>query len=173
MIPKDQASLAYQARIQNTRTLEFLGFASNQRQQDEIAAENGRVAALHFLADGEFQITPFCSSSSLREYLDSNSSSGERLENPPIDPNHVRQPLRRMILLEDLPRNYIEIIGSRLRINPSFFAAHYSDPIKSGAAAKGLALGRSSRDSLVLQAPQMLFMQVENQDIDGGGLLYR
>jgi hypothetical protein len=162
--------LAYQSLIQNTRTLEFLGFAKNQCQQDDAASENGRAAVLHFLANGEVSITPFCHSSALQEYLDYKTSAGGCFEKPP---NDVHQPLRRMILLEDLPRNYIEIIGTRLRINPSFFAAHYSDPIKSGSTGKGLILGQPSRDSFVLQSPQMLYMQVENQELDGGGLIYR
>ena len=34
-------------------------------------------------------------------------------------------------MLEDLPRNYILVLGSQLRIPPSFFAGHYDDPASS------------------------------------------
>src|SRR5438034_11288072 len=37
-------------------------------------------------------------------------------------------PCRRLWLLEDLSKSYIEILGSRLRIPPAFFAAHWADP---------------------------------------------
>ncbi|KAH6716408.1 hypothetical protein BKA61DRAFT_574213 [Leptodontidium sp. MPI-SDFR-AT-0119] len=166
----DPARVAYQSLIYNTRTLEFSGFARNQRQQYGTAREKGRAAALHFLSNGQISITPFCDSLALQKYLDAGTSADVYHGNPSTG---VRQPLRRMILLEDLPRNHIEVLGSRLRIHPSFFAAHYSDPIKTGSAAKGLTLGQPSRGSFVLQSPQMHYMVVNDQKLDGGGLIYR
>jgi hypothetical protein len=78
-----------------------------------------------------------------------------------------------MTHLEDLLKNYVEVLGSRLKIHPSFFAAHYSDPIRTGSAGKGLALGQSWRGWFVLQSPQMHFMVLQDQEHDGGGLIYR
>ncbi|EPE36277.1 hypothetical protein GLAREA_05615 [Glarea lozoyensis ATCC 20868] len=167
---KDPARLAYRALINNTRTLEFTSFASNQRQQEGAFPEKGRAAALHFLNDGNVCITPFCSSSALQQYLDAEPNNS--LPQGTIS-SGVYQPLRRMIILEDLPRNYVEILGSRLKIHPRFFAAHYSCPIKTGSAGKGLILGQPSRGYFVLQSPQMHYMTVKDQKLDGGGLLYR
>ena len=161
----DPASCAYRSLIQNMRTLEFSGFARNQRQQDVTARENGRAAVVQFLSHGAISITNFCDSSALETYLE----AGMRTDIT----NNPHTPLRRMVILEDLPRNYIEILGSRLKIHPSFFAAHYSDPIKTGSAAKGLTLGQASRGSFVLQSPQMHYLLVEDQELDGGGLIYR
>jgi hypothetical protein len=161
----DPARCAYRSLIQNMRTLEFAGFARNQRQQDVTSREDGRAAAVQFLSDGDISITNFCDSSALERYLD----GGMRTDIT----NNPHQPLRRMMILEDLPRNHIEILGSFLKIHPSFFAAHYSDPIKTGSAAKGLTLGQPSRGSFVLQSPQMHYMLVEDQELDGGGLIYR
>jgi hypothetical protein len=166
----DSARLAYRSLINNTRTLEFAGFASNQREQEGASREKGRAAALHFFSDGEVSTTTFSGSSDLQQYLDAGTN------NKTFDGNaspSVYQPLRRMIILEDLPRNYVEILGSRLQIHPRFFAAHYSCPIKTGSTGKGLILGQPSRGSFVLQSPQMHYMTVTDQELDGGGLLYR
>jgi hypothetical protein len=165
----DPARCAYRSLIQNTRTLEFSGFAKNQNQQNEIAREKGRAASVEFLSNGHVLITNFCDSLALQEYLDAGSIGvlHEKVS------NDAGGHLRRMIILEDLPKNHIEVLGSRLKIHPSFFAAHYSDPIKTGSAGKGLILGQSSRQSFVLQSPQMHFMVVQDQERDGGGLIYR
>jgi len=166
----DPERIAYQSLIQNTRTLEFSAFATNQRQQDAAARQKGRAAAIHFLSNGQVSITAFSDSSALQTYLDAGDNAGMLPGSLPTD---VHQPVRRMIILEDLSKDYVEILGSRLRIHPSFFAAHYSDPIKTGSAGKGLILGQSSRDSFVLQSPQLHYMVIEDQMLDGGGLLYR
>jgi hypothetical protein len=129
----DSARLAYRSLINNTRTLEFSGFASNQRQQEGASCEKGRAAALHFSDNGQVSITSFFESSALQCYLDAETND---LYDGNLSPDKS-QPMRRMIVLEDLPRNHVEILGSSLRIHPSFFASHYSDPIKTGSAGNG------------------------------------
>lgn len=38
-----------------------------------------------------------------------------------------RPPRRRLFILEDLPRHFVELLCSQLRIHPSFFARHCAD----------------------------------------------
>jgi hypothetical protein len=166
----DSARSAYRSLINNARTLEFTGFASNQRQQDPALPEKGRAAALHFLENGQVSTTSFSNSAALQDYL--NTGTSTHLCNHHVS-HESCQPVRRMIILEDLSRNHVEILGTHLRIHPAFFAAHYSDPIKTGSSGKGLNLGQSSRGSFVLQAPQMHYMKVQDQELDGSGLIYR
>ena len=33
----------------------------------------------------------------------------------------------RLVILQDLPRNHVEVIGSRLRVHPTVFARHWGD----------------------------------------------
>jgi hypothetical protein len=46
------------------------------------------------------------------------------LDNPPNGGADVQ----RIIMLEDLPRSFVEVIGSWLRIPPSFFGNHWQSP---------------------------------------------
>jgi hypothetical protein len=68
--------------------------------QDAISCEKGRVAAIQFFSDGRTLQTIFPTSQSLQEYLVSASNDeadGEKI------PDKMRQPLRCLIILEDLP----------------------------------------------------------------------
>ncbi|CAN9203487.1 unnamed protein product [Alternaria alternata] len=58
----------------------------------------------------------FKSSRELQCYLD---------ETADAKPTH---PWRRLFILEDLPLNYVQVLGSHLRIPPSVFGAHWADP---------------------------------------------
>jgi hypothetical protein len=77
---------------------------------------------LDFTPSGH-RITSFASSAELNASLTDAS--------PP--PYHVfdQLPRRRLFILEDLPRNFILALGTRLLIPPSFFAGHWDDPASS------------------------------------------
>lgn len=161
----DNARLAYWSLIQNTTTKEFTRFAHALQEQDAAGREKARVVAIDFSDQGHALQTKFQNSVQLQEYLDGDArlrlSSGTA----------VRR--RRMIILEDLARNYIEILGSRLRIHPSFFAAHWSDLIINRHTWKGFALGQPSRGLFVLAAPQMHKIDVDDAGDDGNTYMYR
>jgi len=159
------ARSVYYSLIQETKTLEFTGFAKNLREQEGSSLEDSRAAVIEFLPSGQISQKQFHNSLSLQEYLDTSVT--------PYPSDGSKQPLRRMIMLEDLARNYIEVLGTRLKIHPSLFAAHWRDPIRTGCAEKGLILGQPSRESFVLQSPQMHYMEIEGQEKDGGGSFYR
>jgi hypothetical protein len=164
----DHARLAYWALIQNTTTSEFAGFARALHGQDEEAREKARAMAIDFSDQGHPLQTTFQNSVQLQEYLDADAclqASCGATANPVCH--------RRMIILEDLARNYIEVLGSRLRIHPSFFAAHWSDPVINRHTWKGLTLGQPSRGLFTLAAPQMHKIDVEDVRHGGGQYMYR
>ena len=95
----------------------FPNFVANLQAQSSTQCELGRAAVL----DHSEGICPtqeiFQSSAKLKEYIDRPLA----LQAP--------GPRRRLFLLEDLSRNYIEVLGSRLGVPPSVFAAHWEDPV--------------------------------------------
>lgn len=164
------ARIAYWNLIQSTKTPDFYGFTENLRGQDAISCEKGRVAAIQFLPDGRTLQTIFPTSQSLQEYLASASNDeadGEKM------PDQMRQPLRRLIILEDLPRNCVEVSGSYLRINPAFFATHWADPITERSSGRRFFLYQSSGNSFILQSPQMHCIVIVGHEQDSGAQLYQ
>jgi hypothetical protein len=154
----DTARRAYWDLIQNTTTLRFSGFANTLQKQDAAAREKCRAVAIQFLADGRTTKTSFPSSQALQQYLAPSADSDIHIH---TESRQIRDPLRRMIILEDLPRNYVEVLGSQLKIHPAFFAAHWSDPIKNRHSSRGLTLNQSSKESFILRSPQMHRMEIE------------
>jgi len=63
-----------------------------------------------------YEAESFQSSTELQEYIDQSAS---------VKDICVR---RRLFLMEDLSRNYIEILSSQICIPPRVFAAHYDEP---------------------------------------------
>ncbi|KAL6721504.1 hypothetical protein ACLMJK_000608 [Lecanora helva] len=93
-------------------------FVEDLYYQDEVEQERGRAALLEFSTERTpAKATTFASSDELKAHLDAAAS-----EDPSTDPR------RRLYLLEDIGRNYVEIFGSRLRIPPAFFSSQYSNP---------------------------------------------
>ena len=115
----DHKEIEYIGLIQNQIQPLFPNFATAISGQSPVERELGRCAVVEFKQGFAQQPSSFESSIELRHYL-SNSPS------PAITSQD--QPRRRLFILEDLPRNYILTLGSRLRIPPSFFAGHYDDP---------------------------------------------
>jgi hypothetical protein len=152
------AARAYWGLIQSATTLEFSSFAETLQKQDTVAREKGRALAIQFLADGKTVQTSFPSSQALQQYL---APAVEPDIHAHTESRQIRDPLRRMIILEDLPRNYVEVLGSQLKIHPAFFAAHYSGPIENRHSSRGLALNPSSNESFILRSPQMHRMEIE------------
>jgi hypothetical protein len=104
--------------------------AEHIKEQDDSAAEASRVEVIHFSEDGE-RIQRRATCSELRDMLDSPSSGQTRYDPFDFDTNQMApvpttnyKPVRRIFLVEDVSRNYMGILGSRLRIPPIFFAKH-------------------------------------------------
>jgi hypothetical protein len=97
----------------------FPKFCANIAAQTDYEREKGRAAVIEY-GDGYLKTKAFESSTQLQDYLDAATTAFAN--------NKTVSPRRRVFLLEDLPRNHIEILGSHLLIPPSFFAAHWDDP---------------------------------------------
>lgn len=94
----------------------FPKFVSNLQVQTPLEREMGRAAVLEYskgICSGQKVVK---SSTELQEYLEQTAII------------QARNPRQRLFLLEDLSRNYIEVLGSQLRIPPSFFGAHWDEP---------------------------------------------
>ncbi|KAF9891770.1 hypothetical protein FE257_003251 [Aspergillus nanangensis] len=94
----------------------FPEFVANLQDQSPAQREQGRSAVLEYTAGKCSKRHVFENSTDLGSYLmrDEFQQSGP--------------PKGRLFLLEDLPRNHIEAIGSQLCLPPSFFAAQWYDP---------------------------------------------
>jgi hypothetical protein len=105
-------------------------------------SENGRAAVIEF-HDNDVAVRRLQSSNELRDYM-TNLEQG-----PPPSCN------RRLYLLEGLPSNYIEILGSRLRIDPDVFARQigcgYLTILKDARDIPMLPSHPTSKDSFSLR----------------------
>ncbi|KAI4594749.1 hypothetical protein KJ359_007552 [Pestalotiopsis sp. 9143b] len=98
----------------------FPNFASALARQSKGDEESGRCAVIELGSQSGKHPILFQSSEELRIYLSETPS--------PPEAKAEHEPRRRLFILEDLPRNWVSVLGSRLRIPPSFFAGHYDDP---------------------------------------------
>jgi len=104
---------AYWVLIQSTQRESYSGFVHTLRSQDENQQTSGNVAVFESAGESKNAHREFTSSAELRTFLDNN----------PIKPDAGR-----VIVLEGLPRSFVEVLGSRLKIPPSFFGDHWENP---------------------------------------------
>jgi hypothetical protein len=76
-------------------------------------AEEGQLAVIEFKGSAAPSVQRLESSRGLRRYLDQST-----------DDIH-----QRVFVLEGLPRNFIQILGAKLKVPPDFFASHWSCPV--------------------------------------------
>jgi hypothetical protein len=124
------------------RKVRFDYFYRGMRGQGPQDREAGRAAVVEFFEDGKAETKEFEDSGALRDYFNAQEAtkkapheSGDSLSNvqhasvepsPTLNPAIPSKPLRRIFILEDLPLNHLEILGSRLCVHPDVFASHYS-----------------------------------------------
>lgn len=95
-------------------------------QQAETTSNNGRLAVIDFDALEDQRLKIFHHAIDLETYLTAHDA---RATSPAVTPR-VHNGLsrqRRLFILEDLPRTFVDLLGSHLRIHPSFFARHCID----------------------------------------------
>lgn len=99
----------------------FLRLAAAMDKQSTQERNQGRCAVMDFDGVGKQRISTFTTATKLRAHLAKSSSS--------VPPSRAQMPkYRRLFILEDLPYDYILMLGSLLHIPPSFFASHWDDP---------------------------------------------
>lgn len=118
----DELRAAYRSLISSSLTTSFPSFVRNLDSQQGPVAERGRAAVINFKKDRKTNVTKFRSVTHMREFLDQEGALFSTT-NP--------TPRRCLYLLEDISRDYVDILGSRLRIPPAIFAAQLYDPSTS------------------------------------------
>src|SRR5438034_7968307 len=117
---------------------QFPRFVKDLESKGSNHWERGRAAVLDFKTGNRASTKIFLQSKDLRTHLTQRPKHG---------------PFRRLWLVEDVSKNWIEALGSELRIPPSFFAAHWADP--SGADFNERCLFDSNpRRRFLLKFPQ-------------------
>jgi len=117
---EDHRRHSYWTLINTTLYHQFPRFVTNLRNQSAKQRELGRALVLEY-KEGEKAIAiHFKGSEHLQRYIN---------DRPRLKASHEQGIRRRLWVLEDISRNYVEVLGSGLRIPPSFFAAHWADPI--------------------------------------------
>lgn len=126
----DELSKSYASLLADSLRDNFPSFVGNFRLQRGAVAERGRVAIIDFEEGKETRVRQLASSNDLKSFLDQNE--------PPCATKQPAQ--KRLYMLEDIARNKVEVLGSRLRIPPSVFAAHWADPSTADETFDGSCL---------------------------------
>jgi hypothetical protein len=140
---------SYWSLINTTLYRQFPRFVTNLRNQSTYQRELGRAVVFDFREGERAVATHFERSDDLRRYLRDHTH-----QKPFCD---IR---RRLWVLEDLSRSYIEVLGSGLRIPPSFFAAHWADPIGADFNERDAFVSKPRR-SFLLNWPQFYRVSID------------
>jgi len=100
----------YWRLIESTQQISNPGFVVVLKTQSPSQRNTCRAAAFESRARTEHFKEEFTQFEMLRNFLDNSPNDGAEVQ--------------RIIVLEDLPRSFVEVIGSRPRIPPSFFRDH-------------------------------------------------
>ncbi|KNG45541.1 magnesium and cobalt transport protein [Stemphylium lycopersici] len=134
-------------------------FFRNLYVQTPKERERGRVAVIEYQDDEIPDPEVFKNSQDVKTHFDN-----------PIAANQSG-PRKRLFVLEDLSLSYVEALGSRLRIPPSFFAAHWADPATPAFNQRN-PLRRYAKGSFVIRYPSTQPLRVD-ADPDVHGHVFR
>jgi hypothetical protein len=126
MPSEPQEEKDYWSLLESSQRPFYPDFVNRLSTQDGGMAEEGRVAVIEFRDGTGSSIKHFPASRKLRRYLDGGPGGAVH---------------RRVFVLEGLPRNVVQVLGAKLRVPPSFFAAHWLNP----GAYVGNLLNRTPR----------------------------
>ncbi|KPI44757.1 uncharacterized protein AB675_8303 [Cyphellophora attinorum] len=126
----DTVTEAYYHLLENSQNWLLGRLAEHIKSQDVFAAEASRVEVIEIDEQGNRTQQQPTTSHAFRALLDHTTTS-----HTPDDSNHDSAgikppsdsdpaPVRRIVIMEDVSRSYMGILGSRLRIPPTFFARH-------------------------------------------------
>ena len=142
----DEFRKSYRSLVSSSLRTSFPSFVRNYEIQKGLIAERRRVAMIDFDENGKTSITQFTSTAELRSFFDKDEPSTYIPRQPPR---------KRLYLLEDIARNNVEVLGSRLRIPPSVFAAHWADPATSRGTYDDASLVSRGPHYFRLRFPQV------------------
>ncbi|KAI0973011.1 hypothetical protein F4678DRAFT_471380 [Xylaria arbuscula] len=122
----------YWSYLVSTQIQIYPGFIKQVSSQVEAGQDEGQVAVIKFQDIARPQYQVYSNPEDLRRYFD--TSPRPRSPDAPVS--------RRLFVLEGLPKSFIQLLGSRLGVPPSFFAVHYQNTGK----LVGNLLNRTLRD---------------------------
>lgn len=104
----------YWSLLKSTQGPYYPGFLNHLSQQVGSKRKDGRAAVIRFEDNSKPLVRRFKSPGKVREYLDESLKSSTTV--------------RQIFVLEGLPRDFIQVLGGRLKVPPSFFSAHWINP---------------------------------------------
>ncbi|KAI0503236.1 hypothetical protein F5B22DRAFT_662181 [Xylaria bambusicola] len=104
----------YWSHLMSTQRPFYPGFIRQMSSQVEGGEDEGQVVVINFQDEAKPQYQIYSRPQDLRGQFD----------NPPLPPSTDAVRSRRLFVLEGLSKSFIQLLGSRLRVPPSFFAAH-------------------------------------------------
>jgi len=143
---------AYWSLIESTLEMSYPNFVADLRRQVPQQPTPGNSAVFE-LKDGMDapEWRTFGNSEAFRVFLDQ----------PPAGT------VQRVIVLEDLPRNFVVALGSRLKIPPSFFGDHWENP--EMPFTRRTLRSRDSRKRYMLKWRRIHRTIIAGQEKDGPG----
>jgi hypothetical protein len=143
MVSDTQKEKDYWSLVESTQRQAYPGFVDQLSAQVGTIGEVGRAAVIEFEDAAKPSVRRFPGSKALRSYLDKPSPANGLVR-------------RRAFVLQGLPRKFIQVLGSRLEVPPSLFAAHWAGP----GFYKGILLNRTprhydSQNRLVFTSPKL------------------
>jgi len=151
--PKPQTEQAYWSFIKSTQERSYPEFVRHLSAQAENDAEKGRMAVVEFRDGSSPTVRRHISPETLRYFLDG-------------DITNVGSTVQRVFLLEGLPRRFIEILGSRLRVPPGFFAANWVNSEYVGSLLNRTPRNYDCRDRFVLKMPRLHQVKIRRENGD-------
>lgn len=159
MRPEHEKEDDYWLFVKSTQRRQYPGFVNQLSKQSGLMAEEGQAAVIEFQLGAKPSIINLPTSRALRHYF-------ERTPRPNIA-------IRRDFILEGLPRKFIQVLGSTLRIPPSFFATHWA----SHGKYRGSLLNRTpryyiSKNRFLLSFPKLHQAEIKAHDGDDVDPIY-
>ena len=149
---------SYWSLIKATSNL-YPGFVENFKLQDAEQRDRGRAAVLEFPEGTKAHITDFGDDGeALDRYLRDHANELDSSQQTPTTQH------RRLFLLEDLGRNKVQTLGTRLRIPPAFFAAHWIDPSEGHLTVDHDFLSHKRSKYFRCRVPQLHSLVQEGQE---------
>ena len=107
----------YWSLLQSSQAKFYPDFVETLSSHRGAFVEGGRAAVIEFHSNAKPSVQNFQTPANLREYIDKTPS---------------KTPHQRAFVLEGLPKNFIIVLGTKLRVPPSFFAEHWPNPGQVG-----------------------------------------
>jgi hypothetical protein len=156
----------YWVRLQASQRAVCPGLVNHLASQAKgREAEEGRLAVVEFQQGTTIPaVRELRSSRSLTRYLDNTSGTAS----PPG--TLIR---RRIFVLEGLPKNFIEVLGGRLKIPPAFFSSHWVTGRYEGVMLNRMPRYCDPTSRCTLRMPRFHRAKIHELSSDGGEPIYR